>query len=93
VSEPPVEDTAADEERSDPPEGVGPVICPVCGAGFESVSVHDEGLMVNMRDNDRYQRVCLEPVSDDGTALIRFFHHTHEQAGTDEPGSAGGRIP
>ncbi|WP_277541009.1 hypothetical protein [Haloarcula laminariae] len=70
-----------------------PVVCPVCGAGFESVSAHDEGLMVNMRDNDRYQRVCLEPVSDDGTALIRFFHHTHEQAGSDGPGSPGGRIP
>lgn len=71
-----------------------PVICPVCGAEFESVSVHDEGLMVTMRDNDRYQRVCLEPVSDDtGAPLVRFFHHTHEQAGTDQPGSAGGRIP
>jgi len=70
-----------------------PVICPVCGADFESVSVHDEGLMVNMRDNDRYQRVCLEPITDGGTALVRFFHHTHEQAGTDQPGSAGGRIP
>jgi hypothetical protein len=70
-----------------------PVICPVCGAPFESVSVHDEGLMVNMRDNDRYQRVCLEPVGDGGEPHIRFFHHTHEQAGTDQPGSAGGRIP
>ncbi|MDS0281691.1 hypothetical protein [Haloarcula onubensis] len=70
-----------------------PVICPVCGAAFDSVSVHDEGLMVNMRDNDRYQRVCLEPVSDDGVACIRFFHHTHEQAGSDQAGSAGGRIP
>ena len=70
-----------------------PVICTVCGAAFESVSVHDEGLMVNMRDNDRYQRVCLEPVGDGDTPLIRFFHHTHEQAGTDQPGSAGGRIP
>ena len=71
----------------------GPVLCPVCGADFESVSVHDEGLLVNMRDNDRYRRVCLEPVSDDGTPSIRFFHHTHEQAGTDRPGAAGGRVP
>jgi len=85
-------DPTADGEGGD--TGDGPVICPVCGAAFESVSVHDEGLMVNMRDNDRYQRVCLEPVSDDaGTPLVRFFHHTHEQAGTDQPGTAGGRVP
>ena len=70
-----------------------PVICPVCGTDFESVSVHDEGVMVNLLDNDRYQRVCFQPVSDDETPLLRFFHHTHEQAGTDPPGSAGGRIP
>jgi len=84
-------DADGESAASEPAE---PVVCPVCGADFESVSVHDEGLMVNMRDNDRYQRVCLEPVSDEGgTPLIRFFHHTHEQAGTDAPGSAGGRIP
>ena len=77
-------------ERDDPAE---PVICPVCGADFESVSLHDEGLMVNMRENDRYRRVCLEPVGDGNTPCIRFFHHTHEQVGTDSPGSAGGRIP
>jgi len=82
--------SGSDGDETDPED---PVICPVCGADFEAVSVHDEGLMVNMRDNDRYRRVCLEPVSDDGTALIRFFHHTHEQAGTDQPGTAGGRIP
>lgn len=84
-------DTPADETTdSDSDE---PVRCPVCGVDFESVSVHDEGLLVNMRDNDRYRRVCLEPVSDDGTPSIRFFHHTHEQAGADPPGTAGGRVP
>ncbi|WP_236039227.1 DUF2225 domain-containing protein [Haloarcula salinisoli] len=86
----PPDSTGGSDATSGPAE---PVICPVCGTDFETVSVHDEGLMVNMRDNDRYQRVCLEPVSDDGTALIRFFHHTHEQTGTDQPGTAGGRIP
>lgn len=70
-----------------------PVICPVCGTDFESVSVHDEGVMVNLLDNDRYQRVCFQPVSDDDTPLLRFFHHTHEQTGTGGPGSAGGRVP
>jgi len=89
----------SDGSANDPDRATGdeapskPVICPVCGMDFESVSVHDEGLMVNMRDNDRYQRVCLEPVTVDETAVVRFFHHTHEQAGTDRPGSAGGRIP
>jgi len=85
---------------SDGPDGAddadgpaAPVVCPVCGTDFESVSVHDEGLMVNMRDNDRYQRVCLEPVGDGDAPCIRFFHHTHEQAGTDQPGTAGDRIP
>lgn len=72
----------------------GPVVCPVCGADFESVSLHDEGLMVNLLDNDRFRRVCFQPLSDDdGTPLIRFFHHTHEQSGTDQPGTAGGRVP
>jgi hypothetical protein len=70
-----------------------PVICPVCGTDFESVSVHDEGVMVNLLDKDQFQRVCFQPFSDDGTALLRFFHHSHDQAGRDEPGSAGGRIP
>jgi hypothetical protein len=72
----------------------GPVRCPVCGADFESVSVHDEGLLVNLLDNERFRRVCFEPVSDeDGTPLVRFFHHTHEQAETGEPGTVGGRVP
>lgn len=71
-----------------------PVICPVCGADFESLSVHDEGVMVNLLDDDRYQRVCFQPVSDDeDRPLLRFFHHTHDEAGRDEPGTAGGRIP
>jgi hypothetical protein len=72
----------------------GPVICPVCGADFESASLHDEGLMVTMRDNDRYSRACFQPVSDDeATPMVRLFHHTHEQTGSDQPGTAGGRIP
>ena len=60
-----------------------PAVCPVCETGYDSVSVHDAGLMVNLLDNERYRRVCFEPVAgDDGEALVRFYHHTHEQAGT-----------
>ena len=81
--------TEANESPSD-----GPVRCPVCGADVESVSVHDEGLMVNLLENERFRRVCFQPVSDgDGTPLVRFFHHTHEQAGTVQPGTVGGRVP
>lgn len=55
-----------------------PERCPVCATGYESVSVHDAGLMVNLLDNPRYRRVCFEPV--DGPR-VRFYHHTHEQVG------------
>ncbi|WP_254274214.1 hypothetical protein [Halomicroarcula marina] len=90
-------DSAVDERAQTAEDGAtadAPVICPVCGTDFESVSLHDEGVMVNLLDNERFQRVCFEPVRDDeGTPLLRFFHHTHDQAGTAPPGSAGGRIP
>jgi len=42
------------------------------------VSVHESGLVVNLLDNERYRRVCFEPV-DEGGPRIRFYHHTHEQ--------------
>jgi hypothetical protein len=50
--------------------------CPVCETGYESVSVHEGGLMVNLLDNERYRRVCVEPVEG---PRVQFFHHTHEQ--------------
>ncbi|WP_435185200.1 hypothetical protein [Halobellus sp. EA9] len=56
--------------------------CPVCEADYDSVSEHDRGIMVNLLDNDRYQRVCFDPVLVDGAARVRFYHHTHEQAET-----------
>jgi hypothetical protein len=77
-----------------------PESCPVCEAAYDSVSVHDAGLMVNLLDNDRYRRVCFEPVAasdpttaggpdrvegdaaggaPDPRALVRFYHHTHDQ--------------
>ena len=58
--------------------------CPVCGVAYESVSTHDSGLLVNLRDNERYRRVCFEPFADDaGQPLVRFFHHTHAQTALD----------
>ncbi|WP_435095059.1 hypothetical protein [Halorubrum sp. N11] len=65
----------------DPPE-----TCPACGDPYASVSRHDGGFVVNLLDNERYQRVCFHPVGpgagtdDDGT--FDCFHHTHRQAGT-----------
>jgi len=38
---------------------------------------------VNLIENDRYQRVCFDPVqSDTGDALVYFYHHTHQETGT-----------
>ncbi|KAB1188978.1 hypothetical protein GJR98_13390 [Haloferax sp. MBLA0077] len=61
-----------------------PARCPVCSTPYDSVSVHDRGLLVNLLDNARYRRVCFEPVERDGRPHVRFFHHTHEQVGADE---------
>jgi hypothetical protein len=57
--------------------------CPICEAAFDSVSVHEEGLMVNLLANERYRRVCFEPAGED-EPRIRFYHHTHEQAASAE---------
>jgi hypothetical protein len=53
--------------------------CPACGQEYESVSVHQDGLMVNLCKNPRFHRVCFNPVSQDGHAHVEFYHHTHEQ--------------
>ncbi|WP_247009380.1 hypothetical protein [Halorientalis litorea] len=63
-----------------------PRVCPVCTAAYDSVSVHESGVMVNLLDNERYRRVCFEPVDDGDASRLRFYHHTHEQARTaDDP--------
>ena len=62
------------EVPSDPPER-----CPVCSATYDSVSVHEAGLMVNMCDNERYRRVCFDPATRGSTPVIEFYHHTHAQ--------------
>jgi hypothetical protein len=36
--------------------------------------------MVNLLNNERYHRVCLEPDERDGDAVLQFYHHTHRQA-------------
>ncbi|MDZ7746075.1 MAG: hypothetical protein U5K28_06010 [Halobacteriales archaeon] len=59
-----------------------PEACPVCATAYDSVSVHKTGLMVNLLDNKRYRRVCFDPAIRDGTAVVRFYHHTHEQVDT-----------
>lgn len=45
---------------------------------------------MNLRANERYARVCFDPVAVDGGARVDFYHHTHAQAGRvrDPPESA-----
>jgi len=62
--------------------------CPVCGDAYDSVSEHDAGLMVNLLDNERYRRVCFDPVAADGDPRVRFYHHTHEQTSGADTGDA-----
>ncbi|MFB6084695.1 MAG: hypothetical protein ABEJ94_10670 [Halorientalis sp.] len=61
-----------------------PADCPVCGAAYDSVSVHEAGVMVNLLDNERYRRVCFEPTTRDGRAAVRFYHHTHDRTGAED---------
>lgn len=78
-------------DSSDPPER-----CPICESAYESVSIHEDGVAVNLIENERFRRVCFEPVGTNGESRLRFYHHTHEQAGTTPPserGTAGGRVP
>jgi len=70
-----------------------PAECPVCHTDYESVSVHYEGVAVNLLENERYRRICFEPVDGDDGPLLRFYHHNHEQVGTGKPGTPGGRVP
>ncbi|SDF28162.1 hypothetical protein SAMN04488067_10381 [Halorubrum xinjiangense] len=61
-----------------------PPDCPACGDPYDSVSRHTEGFVANLIDNERYQRVCFQPVSDGSDPALDCYHHTHEQAGTSE---------
>lgn len=57
--------------------------CPVCEATYESVSVDETGLIVNLLENDRYRRVRFEPVAGPNP-WVRFYHQTHERAALTE---------
>jgi hypothetical protein len=63
-----------------------PDVCPVCDVAYDSVSEHDAGVMVNLLDNAMYRRVCFEPIAetDKDEPRLRFYHHTHEEVGTDD---------
>ncbi|WP_434522229.1 hypothetical protein [Halorubrum sp. AS12] len=61
-----------------------PATCPACGAPYDSVSRHTGGFVANLLDNERYQRVCFHPVTDEGDPAMDCYHHTHVQVGTDE---------
>jgi hypothetical protein len=61
-----------------------PSLCPVCDVAYDSVSEHDDGVMVNLLDNALYHRVCFEPLAHSDEPRIRFYHHTHEQVGADD---------
>jgi len=83
-------DETAETSVGEPPER-----CPICETAYDSASVHEEGVAVNLIENERFRRVCFEPI-DDGGPQLRFYHHTHEQAGTtpsSERGTPGGRVP
>lgn len=70
---------------NDPPD-----VCPACGDGYESVSRHADGFIVNLLENDRYRRVCFQPVeSDAGEPMLDCYHHGHED--TAEP--SNGAVP
>ncbi|WP_311173680.1 hypothetical protein [Halobellus ordinarius] len=60
-----------------------PELCPVCETAYDSISEHEGGLAVNLLDNERYRRVCFDPVLVDGSAWVRFYHHTHGQVSED----------
>lgn len=62
--------------------------CPACDCPYESVSRHTGGFSVNLLDNERYQRVCFYPTSDEEESpALDCYHHTHAEAGVN--GSAG----
>jgi len=56
-----------------------PEACPVCGVAYFSVSRHgadEEGLLINLRENERFARVCVDAIEGGG---VDFYHHDHGQ--------------
>lgn len=70
-------DAKADADTIVPTDA--PSNCPVCGRVYDVVTRHRSGLMVSLRENERYERVCFEPVSVDGEARLDFYHHTRPE--------------
>jgi len=66
-----------------------PPACPVCDCEFDSVTVHREGVMVNLLENRRYHRVCFDPRTRGGDGCLYFYHHTHEQVPAAGPAVEG----
>ncbi|PSQ18285.1 hypothetical protein BRD00_05315 [Halobacteriales archaeon QS_8_69_26] len=54
---------------------------PARGDDYDSVSAHDDGLVIAPNDNDRYRRVCVDPVAGEEGPRLYFCHHTHEGTG------------
>lgn len=77
----PTETRTADASSVVPKDA--PAVCGTCGAAYDSVSEHDDGLLVNLHDNERYQRVCFEPTERGGTSVVRFYHHTRTSVVSD----------
>ncbi len=42
-----------------------PARCSVCGEPYDAVSDHTGGLMVALAENERFDRVCFEPILDE----------------------------
>jgi hypothetical protein len=66
------------ERPNDPPAR-----CPVCSTPYETVSRHgaDDGLVVNLRANRRYARVCFDPLETADGGRVDFYHHRHDDVG------------
>ena len=56
-----------------------PERCPNCGDTYESVSRHAGGFTVNLLDNERYARVCFQPVTIDDEPALDCYHHRHAE--------------
>lgn len=65
-----------------------PARCSVCGETYDAVSDHTGGLMVALAENERFDRVCFEPILDGGDSPSAAGG-TGEEAGvpTDDPGA------
>lgn len=52
--------TGRNRHPDDPPPR-----CSVCGEPYDAVSDHTGGLMIALAENERFDRVCFEPILDE----------------------------